>query len=319
MLKNPKCSLFVNRGIVLSTLEKKLESGAKVLLDGALGTEIASRGFDATLPLYTAQALLKDPDLVRSIHADYIEAGAEVLIANTFCTSEIALASVGLEKHRDDLPELAVQLALEAVEMAGKSEEVTVAAALAPLSSFFTGKNPSEEQLQETQEEHAARLALAGVDVVFCETMTSVKEARSAVLAAKASGLQTIISLVPSDTRHLSSGETLDTAVRSLIKYQPLAFCLNCCPLEIMDTAISSILSLAQCPVGAYASSSSFQFNHDSPVDSGISSLQYLRHAQRWMDLGVQLIGGCCGTTPKHIELLKKKLNFGTIGTKEKF
>lgn len=289
----------------------KLARGENILLDGAMGTELASRGFDITLPLYTAQALELKSDLVKQIHIEYIRAGVELITANSFCTAAVALRANGLDEMVDIYPEQAMILASEAVSSEGVEDDVVVAASLSPLSTYFPGGQAKEEELELAQEDHAARLALAGAELAICETMPSVKEARSALRAAVSAGLRPIISLVAYDARHLISGETLDTAVRALEPLQPSAICLNCSSLEVVNKAVSTLLALTSLPVGVYANLSTLGADYSADVNSGISTIQYLRHAQRWQEMGVKLIGGCCGSTPDHIKTLHDKLSFG--------
>lgn len=289
--------------------------GENVLLDGAMGTELARRGFEITLPLFSAQALVMEPDLVKQIHIEYIRAGAEIITANSFCTSAVALRANGLEEMIDTFPEMAIALANDAVKSAGVEDEVVVAASLSPVSTYFPGGQPSEEELELAQEDHAAHLALAGASLAFCETMPSVKEARAAIRAAVSAGMHPIVSLVAYDARHLISGETIDTAVRALEPLQPLAICLNCSNLEVMNQAVATLLSLTTLPVGVYANLNTLGPDYSADIDSGLSAIQYLRHAQRWQKMGVKLIGGCCGSTPDHIKTLHDKLLFGPSKT----
>jgi S-methylmethionine-dependent homocysteine/selenocysteine methylase len=300
----------------LGTFSDKLTLGEFILLDGGFGTELARRGFDTSLPLFPAQALLSGRDMVREIHADYIQAGAEVITANTFCTAEVALRTANLEQMKSSLPETSVTLACEAAEDAGKTD-VEITASLSPLSAYFPGGNPGETELRAAQEDHAAAIALTGVDLVFCETMTSVREARAALEAADSAGMDAVVSLVPKDARHLLSGETIDTAVRALTPFNPLAICLNCCSIEVMDIAVPTLLSVTDLPVGAYASAASEMFKSKILVPTDVSAIQYVQHARRWQELGVRMIGGCCGTTPEHIKILREKLHTGSGAAEE--
>lgn len=276
-----------------------------ILLDGAFGTELAARGFDRSLPLYTAQALMRQPDLVRQIHREYLRAGADVIRANSFCTAPIALQSAGLERYRDDATDSAVRLATEAVEAEGAAERVIIVGCMSPLGSYLRDKQ-DDEALHQAHEAKASRLALAGIELVLCETMPSVREAVIAVQAVNAAGMRPIVSFVPSNARHLLSGETIDTAARKITPLRPLMICLNCCAPEIVDDALPTLLACTNLPIGVYASA-------DSAVPVGNQTVQpsimnYHRHAERWLELGARMIGGCCGTTPAHIEFLRQRL-----------
>lgn len=290
-------------GPVESFLER-LATGPFILMDGAFGTEIAARGFDSSLPLYSARALMHAPDLVRRIHTDYIRAGAQLIRANSFCTAPIALRAAGLDRYQDEATDHAVRLAHEAVAAEGMQESVIVAGCMSPLGSWL--ERDGERELRNAHEAQAMRLAVAGVELVFCETMPSVREAVAAVQAVNAAGMRAVVSFVPSNARHLLSGETIDTALRKIVPLQPLMVCLNCCPPPVGDDAMPTFLSHTSLPVGIYASVSDTEKRADLPVPPSV--LNYHRHAERWLELGARLIGGCCGTTPAHISFLRNRL-----------
>jgi homocysteine S-methyltransferase len=288
-------------------LKEKIASGEKILLDGAFNTELASRGFDIDRPLFTAQALIEQPELVEAIHADYVLAGAEVIMANTFCTAGVALRMAGLEHLKDELTDKAIALAESAIEKNAAGKDVQMAAVMSRLSHYFPGNNPSNEELLDAYEDHASQIALGGVDVIFCETMSTVHEAVTAVQAVKSVGIDAIVSFTAKDSRHLISGETIDMAMRAITPLEPLAICLNCCSLEVTSSAVASLLSMTKIPIGAYAATADVNSHFSGNISSGISSIQYLRHVERWLEQGVSLIGGCCGTTPEHIKTIKEK------------
>ena len=272
-----------------------------------MGTELSRRGYNYGDPLFPPRALLDNPGLVSKIHKDYVEAGCDLITTNTLCSAAVALQSAGLDEAEAEINELAFELAAAAAAKSKVEGGTSVAASIGPLSSFFPNRNPTDAQLMMAQESHASHLALAGAELALCETMPSVREARIAVQAAIHAGMEVIVSFVPKDSRHLISGETIDTAVRAIEPMGPKAICLNCCSLEVMDSALATLLALSSVPVGAYASIGT------QPPDreESSSTIHVLRHAERWLEFGVRIIGGCCGTTPEHIRTLRKKLPFG--------
>lgn len=297
----------------MQAFEDKLSVGQFLLLDGAMGTELSRRGFDYGNPPFAPRALLSNPDLVLQIHKDYVEAGCDLITANTLCTAAVALQSAGLEAAESEINELAFELATEAAAKSKVEGGTSVLAAIGPLSTFFPSNNPTDAQLMAAQEGHATQLALAGAEMALCETMPSVREARIAVQAAIHAGLEVVVSFVPKDSRHLISGETIDTAVRAIEPLGPKAMCLNCCSLEVMDSALATLMALSSVPVGAYASIGT----EPADRDESTSTIHVLRHAEHWLEFGVRIIGGCCGTTPEHIRTLRKKLPFGPPKTED--
>ncbi len=296
----------------LDTVLSKLEAGRVVLTGGATGTELARRGANFSEPLWSAQALLDSPDLVREIHADYIRAGAEILIANTFRTARVTLAQAGYGNLADELPDLAVSLLLQAIETENAQERVVPTGCLSPLlGSRNSSDSLSDTELEREHEEHAVRQALAGAELIAVETMVTVREAVIALRAAKTAGIPAIISFVPSDARHIISGETIDTAVHAVEPLQPLAISLNCCPTDVMDRALPTLRSLTNRPVGAYAHMGVPGSKEHVKGKNDISANEYAAKAEGWVERGLNIIGTCCGSTPEYTAALHERLILG--------
>ncbi len=287
----------------------KLDEGELVFLDGATGTELTRRGADTTPPLWSARALIDAPATVRDVHADYIRAGAEVLVANTFRTASLTLNRAGFGNLADELPDRAVALLLEAIEREDAADRVVPAGCLSPLADRIHPElAPPEAELAAEHEAHAVRQALAGAELIACETMSLVREAVVALRAAKAAGLPAFVSFAAADTRHLLSGETLDTAVRAVEPLEPLAIGLNCCSMEVIDGALPILLALTKRPVCVYPHFGVPNESDGWTADSEVSPERFAERAEGWRNIGARMIGGCCGSTPAHIVALRNRL-----------
>jgi S-methylmethionine-dependent homocysteine/selenocysteine methylase len=299
-------------------LQGKLEAGELVLMDGATGTELARRGAKVAMPLWSAQALLDDPALVREIHADYIRAGAEIVTADTFRTARVTLAEAGFGNLADELPDLAVSLLLEAIDKEGAEGIVVPTGCLSPLlSATGAGAGLIDTILQREHEEHAVRQALAGAELIAVETMVTVREAVIALRATKATGLPAMVSFVPIDARHILSGETLDTAVRAVEPLRPMAIALNCCPTDVLDQALPTLRALTDLPVGAYAHMGVPDSKGGRNAKGDISPQEYAARAEEWVERGLNIVGSCCGSTPEYTAALRDRLILGKTGTDE--
>ncbi|HUX08823.1 MAG TPA: homocysteine S-methyltransferase family protein [Acidobacteriota bacterium] len=299
----------------LNRIISKLDTGRVVLLGGATGTELARRGANFSKPLWSAQALLDNPKLVREIHTDYIRAGAEIVIANTFRTARVTLAEAGYGNLADELPDMAVSLLLLAIESENAQDRVVPTGCLSPLlGGTNSSQNLTDTELEGEHEEHAVRQTLAGAELIAVETMVTVREAVIALRAAKAAGVPAIVSFVPTDARHIMSGETIDTAVRAVEPLRPLAISLNCCPTEIMDKALPTLRSLTNLPVGAYAHMGIPGREDQSKDESEITATQYAARAEEWVERGLNIIGTCCGSTPEFTAALYERLIMGKEG-----
>lgn len=225
---------------------------AFTLLDGALGTELTRRGVDTRLPLWSARALMDAPEVVRRIHADYAEAGAEVLTANTFRTNTRALARAGLPDQVAALTRVAVGLA-----RAGAAGRARVAGSIAPVEDCYSPDLvPDDASLAREHGELANALAGAGCDLILVETMNTVREAAIAAAAAARTGLPLWVSWTLGPDDRLLSGETLAEAVRAIRPLGPEAVMVNCIPVAQVSSALRALRAAVGDDViriGAYA------------------------------------------------------------------
>jgi S-methylmethionine-dependent homocysteine/selenocysteine methylase len=271
-----------------------------------MGTELQRRGADTRLPLWSARALLEAPDLVRQIHREEVEAGAEVVTANTFRTHRRTLARAGLGERSRELSALAVALARDAAASAGR--EVLVAGSLSPLEDCYRPDLvPEDAALEEEHREQAESLATAGVDLIVLETHNTVRELVAAARAAKATGLPVVASMVTDGEGRLLSGEPIEDAVRALEPRttKPDAISINCVPagklsgdLDRLAAAARGISLAAYGNLGLPADERGWAFTED------LFPSAYAELARGWLALGARLVGGCCGTTAAHTAAL---------------
>jgi len=287
-------------------LSERLQRAEPIILDGATGTELERRGVATRLPLWSAGALLRAPALVGRIHRDYAGAGAEALTANTFRTQRRTLAREGLGDRAAALTALAVRLAREA--SAGSPSTPLVLGSDPPLEDCYRPDLvPNEAALASEHAEHCANLAAAGVDAILCETHNSLREACAAARAASATGLPVLVSFVCWEGATLLSGERLADAVLAVRTLRPAGLLVNCLPPSNVMACLE-VLAGAGLPFGVYA-------NLGAPDDATgfrrseeVTPRQFAAAAAEWVAAGARLVGGCCGTTPAHIEAIRQSL-----------
>ncbi len=292
---------------------ERLHGGPALLLDGATGTELERRGAKSALPLWSAHALLHDPALVGRIHADYVEAGAELLTANTFRTQRRTLERNGVGERAAALTARAVALARAAAAAGGDRRvrpvrPVHVLGSAPPLEDCFRPDLvPDDDSLASEHGEHAANLSAAGVDAILVETMNTIREALAALRAARATKLPTLVSFVCWDGPRLLSGELLREAVAAVRAEQPTALLANCLPPSNVAACLA-VLAESGLPFGVYA-------NLGAPLDErgrerseDCAPERFAAHAASWLAASATLVGGCCGTTPAHIRGIAQQM-----------
>src|SRR5687767_2561319 len=226
--------------MALHPMHRRLERGEMILMDGALGTELERRGVATPLPLWSARALLDDPDTLRRIHEDYVRAGADLIATATFRTTPRVMRKAGRpESDADRLTEAAVRIAVEARDRAGAGLDpdsgfgagrtVWIGGSMAPLEACYRPEDaPPCAEMEREHADHAARLKRAGAEVLLLETMNNTGEAVVAARAAASTGLGFTVSFICKSAVELLSGESLADAVRAVEPLKPLAILVNC-------------------------------------------------------------------------------------------
>lgn len=283
------------------------------LLDGGLGQELLRRADAEPTPLWSSQVMIDQPDLVRDAHRDFIAAGADVITVNAYSATRCRLGPAGLEDDYERLQALACRLAVEA---RGGRTDVRIAGCLSPYGWTYRPElAPPFDELQPLYAETAA-LQAPHVDLIVCETMGSIGEARAAVVGANGTGLPVWVSwtLVDDDTARLRSGEPLVEAIDAVAELGPAAILVNCSVPEALTAAMSALAN-SPVPFGAYANG----FSHivDGYAPGSVTTVLGHRHdldpvtyadiAVGWVERGASIIGGCCEIGPEHIAELDRR------------
>ncbi|MBI4973329.1 homocysteine S-methyltransferase family protein [Candidatus Roizmanbacteria bacterium] len=302
---------MISEYIKINILEKRLKNKEKILMNGATGTEILNRGYKTTLPLWSAEILLTNPDVVQQIHSDYIDAGAEIIITNTFRTTERTFAKKSLTaKKARETTLLACQLVKNAIKNSNPDQIVYIAGNVAPLEDCYSpALTPSKKELDSEIYVYMENLKQGNVDFILIETQITLKEIRAAFEASKRLHIPVALTFCINDKLQLLSGESLEDAVRLAEKYNPLFIGANCISTALETKAVKKLKQLTQIPLSAHAQGDGkpeddqgWEFTQEKSIDT------YLKAVKQWIQDGTQIIGGCCGTTPKYIKSIKAML-----------
>jgi S-methylmethionine-dependent homocysteine/selenocysteine methylase len=295
-------------------LQARLDRGEVIILDGATGTELQRRGVPMHGFAWSAAALDTHPEMVRAVHEDYIRAGADVIIANTYSTAPHVLEPAGLGDRVRALNQSAVDLAKAAREHAAAGRPVAVAGSI---SSFRVRVTPAD-QLEGSYREQAQVLAEAGVDLIVLEMMGSPEQAAPAIRAAVATGLPIWLGVSCLlgddgvvrffDGGPFSTGLTEDLALLADVLAGDVAVLVMHTLPEHTAPALEIVRQQWSGPTGAYAHSGTW-VDPEWRFDHQISPEDYLGAAQQWVDMGVRIVGGCCAIGPEYIRLLTERLS----------
>ncbi|MFL5588432.1 MAG: bifunctional homocysteine S-methyltransferase/methylenetetrahydrofolate reductase [Ktedonobacteraceae bacterium] len=288
-----------------------------LLCDGAMGTLLYARGI--TYEQCFDELNVTQPELIQSIHREYISAGAQIIETNTFGANRVKLDGYQLGDRVREINSRAVRLAREAREISG--QPVFVAGAVGPSGQPLQA--PNEQRLSELRgifREQIEALLEGGADLLILETFSSLAELRQAVLAAQeAGGVPIIAQMSFYEDGHTLSGQSAARVAAVLNDLGVNVMGTNCsvgpaATLDVMQEMISAIKQLGDDlqPTPALFSA---QPNAGLPTRIGnrffyMATPDYFAdYALRFAQAGVHLIGGCCGTTPRHIAAMRKALD----------
>ena len=297
----------------------RLARGSPLLLDAALGTELARRGANTAPPLWSARALIEAPELVETIHRESVEAGADVLTINSFRLHRRNVRREPCLEGELDAGELiaeAVRLARQAgAHSPSKQKELWIAGSLAPLEDCYRPDLvPSEAEIFREHHEMADALAAAGVDLILVETMNSIRELVAATVAAVSTGLPVIASMVTNGEGRLLSGESIADAARALssLRRPPEVLGINCVPARRLGADLARLAAAAPgMPLAAYGNTGRAIDEARGIYPEPIEPAEYAALAGTWVASGARLVGGCCGTTAAHVAALSFRLHAG--------
>ncbi len=289
-------------------LQTRLRHKEIIVMDGAMGTEILRRGVPTTLPLWSAEALLTHPEVAQKIHADYIAAGAEIIITDTFRTTRWAFAKKGQAGKARDMTLLACQLVRQAIEQVKPAHPVYIAGSMAPLEDCYSPElTPSIEHLAREHYAYATDLKAGGVDFLLLETMITLRETMAAIQAAKNLAMPFAVSFCTNPQTALLGGETLENVLKEVEQYDPLFIGVNCVSPETATRTLQALREITRRPLSVYAQGDGIPDNHQGWQFNEEESIEhYVARARRWLQEGAQIIGGCCGTSPAYIERLRQ-------------
>ncbi|NND32171.1 MAG: homocysteine S-methyltransferase family protein [Saprospiraceae bacterium] len=283
-----------------------MESRPHWLLDGAVGTELERRGFQTSLPFWTAFAAVESPQLLKDIHLDYLQAGADIITANTFRISRYLFEKA--DQLSDFLPTLHKTSELVTACQVD-SRRPLIAASLAPLEDCYRPDLvPSRKTLQSYHRMQIEALCQFKFDFILAETINSGIEAEIICSACQEMDVALIVSLVTNGKGQLLSGERLDEVLQEITRYSPAAISLNCRSTTDLGNDAVILEQHYEGIKGIYANAPG---SHQS---AGIwKILPHANHilddfTRRLLSMDIRIIGGCCGTNPTLIKAIGRVL-----------
>ena len=291
----------------MKRLEKRIKRGEVIILDGGTGTELEKRGVPMNGDAWNGAALLTHPHVIQEIHEDYIRAGADVIITNTFSTSRHVLERAGLGQHFKELNAGAAKIARQAREIADRP--VYIAGGIST-TSFWKGQ-PAPEVARVNFSEQAEILAEGGCDLIILEMMRDIQYTKIALEAGLKTGLPVwvgfSIKITDDGPVLIFSEEPFANGVEAIAPLGGSVMGIMHTLTEDIEPSLRILKEGWSGPTMIYAHSGHFVMPNWHFIDI-ISPEDYAAEAQKWVQQGVSIIGGCCGIGPEHIRVLKERL-----------
>jgi methionine synthase / methylenetetrahydrofolate reductase(NADPH) len=282
-----------------------------VLCDGAMGTSLYARGI--FINRCYDELNLSQPELVRTIHEEYLQAGAEIIETNTFGANALRLQRYGFADKVAEINRAGAELARKAVNQRAEKQsgKAWVAGAVGPLGVRLEplGKT-SLSEARAAFAEQVRGLVAGGVDMLLIETVSALNEAEQAILAARevAPSLPLLVMVTVDEEANCLDGSSAETAAARLTEWGADAIGCNCSvgPATVL-TAIECMASATNLPLIAMPNAGMPRVVDGRNIY--LCSPEYMASfARKLIKAGVQFVGGCCGTTPSHIRSMKSSL-----------
>ncbi len=301
-------------------LADRLAEGPPVLIDGGTGTELERMGATLHEEVWSARAALTDADIVRAVHDAYLEAGAEIIIANTYSCNYHMMRSAGLDDEFDPANREALRLAREAAAArpVGSGRRAWVAGSMST-TTFSTSLNRSVIEGAgapgDGYRAQAAIIAEVGVDLIMLEMMRDVTQTRLCLDAALEAGLPVWLGFSvergpQGDLRLLGSQASFVEGLARVLGGgdAPAAVGVMHSELELVPDALQAVREIWSGPIYAYPHHGVFELPNWR-FDNTLLSGEFAAAALEWVRGGARAVGGCCGIRPTHIAELRGVLD----------
>ncbi len=297
-----------------------LTTSPLLITDGAAGTHLESMGCDLNDELWTAKVLKDSPELIKQLHRDYFQAGADFGVTVSYQATIEGYVNKGLSAaEAADLIKASATLLLEARDEwwqdQGKAEQrryPIAAASIGPYGAFLADGSEyrgdyqlSTQQLRQFHQQRIELLWHQGVDLIAAETIPRLDEALVIAEIVQELGAKCWITFSAKNASQISNGQEIAECIRALEAFDGVvAVGVNCTPPQFIGGLIEQIKAQTAKPIVVYGNLGN-SYDPDTKTwceHDSHGATHYLDYAKQWHALGAKIIGGCCGTTPTEIK-----------------
>ena len=298
-----------------SNLENKLTSSEVVILDGGMGAELEKFGASIDKDLWSGRCSIDNPEIVREVHQNFVNSGADVITTNTYASTPISMKEYGYEGCIEDWNNASVKIARQVADSSDR--EVAVAGSVSTCGSW---DKIEPKLLKPGFDQQISILSDAGVDLIILEAMTSSTRTIEAILeCSNKTNLPVWLSIscaLDREQNKLMLGyqesinyskaffyDDFEIAINKFISMHDGPILVAHTDFKITNQAVKEIRKNHKGIIGAYPNNGFFEKPHWNTAED-ILPKNYCEEAKLWIESGAQIIGGCCGIGPSHIKAL---------------
>ena len=298
-----------------SNLENKLTSSEVVILDGGMGAELEKFGASIDKDLWSGRCSIDNPKIVREVHQNFVNSGADVITTNTYASTPISMKEYGYDGYIEDWNNASVKIARQVADSSDR--EVAVAGSVSTCGSW---DKIEPKLLKPGFDQQISILSDAGVDLIILEAMTSSTRTIEAILeCSNKTNLPVWLSIscaLDREQNKLMLGyqesinyskaffyDYFEIAINKFISMHDGPILVAHTDFKITNQAVKEIRKNHKGIIGAYPNNGFFEKPHWNTAED-ILPKNYCEEAKLWIESGAQIIGGCCGIGPSHIKSL---------------
>ncbi len=287
----------------INLLERFKELNRPLILDGAMGSLLQQKGIEGDPALWYSKTNLVNSDLIKTIHEDYIKAGADIITTNTFRTNPAAIKLSAQNIDQNDFVKKSIQLALEA----RADDKIIIAGSNAPAEDCYQKERTIPKyELEYNHKKHIELLWENGADIIWNETQSHWDEIEIIAKFCSANSLPFAVNFYFTESLNLLSGEPLFEAIDFINEFKPDVIGFNCIKPNTFKEYYRK--NKIKGNWGFYYNCGAGNIN-DEHISCGINQLEYINEAKHFLPGNPIFIGSCCGSSPLHTKAIKDYFN----------
>lgn len=278
-----------------------------LVLDGPIGTHLIELGEKFTTSLWSAETLLTNPNLIQKIHDDYIQAGADIITANTFRTNPYSISRSKINSESSTLVKIAVDIAKTSIKSSHRNNLILAGSNAPADDCYSTFCSCSYDELLRNHSQHISSLMENNVDFILNETFGDKEEIEIVAKYCYENNIPYAVSVLIKNESETFHGQNLQDTLESISFNKPLFISLNCCRPEIIFKTVNLMKDFK--PFGVYPNLGSADSFNTNKLVRDFSKTSLADFTNFMIDSDASVIGVCCGGNSDDISIIRNLID----------